>query len=221
MLGAAGDVVPGSVAGGIVADGSVAGGGAEDGGVDDGGVEDGGVDDGGVEDGGVDDGGVEDGGVEDGGVDDGGVEDGGVDDGGVEDGGADECDALADGDPEPPGCPGKELTGTGGIDVLDPARAGVKNAFGETRAAAGGADEDDGPGLAAGLDDAAAGEVATAPAPACGCRWLAAGGWWWLAPIRAKAATAEPATSPPVRHAEASGREIRCRPGPPVARRRC
>src|SRR6185312_14898939 len=178
VLGAAGDVVPGSVAGGVVADGSVAGGGAEDGGVDDGGVEDGGVDDGGVEDGGVEDGGVEDGGVEDGGVDDGGVDDGGVDDGGVddggvEDGGADECDALADGDPEPPGCPGKELTGTGGIDVLDPARAGVKNAFGETRAAADGADEDDGPGLAAGLDDAAAGKVATAPAPARGCRWLA------------------------------------------------
>ena len=221
MLGAAGDVVPGSVAGGFVADGSVAGGGAEDGGVvEDGGVDDGGVEDGGVEDGGVEDGGVEDGGVEDGGVDDGGVEDGGVDDGGVEDGGADECDALVDGDPEPPGCPGKELTGTGGIDVLDPARAGVKNAFGETRAAADGADEDDGPGLAAGLDDAAAGKVATAPAPACGCRWLAAG-VWWLAPIRAKAATAEPTTSPPVRHAEASGREIRCRPGPPVPRRGC
>jgi hypothetical protein len=217
VLGAAGDVVPGSVAGGFVAGGSVAGGGAEDGGVDDGGAEDGGAEDGGAEDGGVDDGGVDDGGV-----DDGGAEDGGVDDGGVEDGGADECDALAGGDPEPPGCPGKELTGTGGIDVLDPARAGVKNAFGETRAAADGADEDDGPGLAAGLDDAAAGEVATAPAPApaCGCRWLAAG-VWWLAPIRAKAATAEPTTSPPVRHAEASGREIRCRPGPPVPRRRC
>jgi len=215
VLGAAGDVVPGSAAGGFVADGSVAGGGAEDGGVDDGGAEDGGAEDGGVEDGGVDDGGVDDGGV-----DDGGVEDGGVDDGGAEDGGADECDALVDGDPEPPGCPGKELTGTGGIDVLDPARAGVKNAFGETRAAADGADEDDGPGLAAGLDDAAAGKVATAPAPACGCRWLAAG-VWWLAPIRAKAATAEPTTSPPVRHAEASGREIRCRPGPPVPRRGC
>ena len=183
MLGAAGDVVPGSVAGGFVADGSVAGGGAEDGGVDDGGVED-----------------------------------GGVDDGRVEDGGPDECDALADGDPEPPGWPGKRLTGTGGIDVLDPDRAGVKNAFGETRAAAGGADEGDAPGVAAGLDDTAAGVVATAPAPACGCRWLAAG--VWLAPIRAKAATAEPATSPAVRHAEASGREIRCRPGHPVPRRR-
>ena len=99
----------------------------------------------------------------------------------------------------------------------DPDRAGVRNAFGETRAAADGADEDDVPGLAAGLDDAEAGEVATAPAPACGWRWLAAGAW--LAPIRAKAATAEPATSPPVRHAEASGREIRCRPGPAVPRR--
>ncbi len=35
------------------------------------------------------------------------------------------------------------------------------------------------------------------------------------APIRAKAATAEAATRPPVRQAEASGREIRCRPGRP------
>ena len=95
MLGAAGDVVPGSAAG------------AED--------------DGGVEDGEVDDGGVEDGGVEEGGVDDGGFEDGVV-----EEGGADECDAVPDGDPEPPGCPGRELTGTGGIDVLGPDRAGVK-----------------------------------------------------------------------------------------------
>jgi hypothetical protein len=207
VLGAAGDVVPGSEDGGV-----------DDGGVDDGGSEDGGVDDGGSEDGGVDDGGVEDGGSEDGGVDDGGVDDGGAEDGGVEDGGADECDALADGEPEPPGCPGRELTGTGGIDVLDPDRAGVKNAFGETRASAGGADEDLVGELGAGLDDTEAGEVATAPAPACGCRWLAAG--VWLAPIRAKAATAEPATSPPVRHAEASGREIRCRPGPPVPRRR-
>ena len=110
------------------------------------------------------------GGVEDGGVDDGGVEDGGVDDGRVEDGGPDECDALADGDPEPPGCPSKELTGTGGIDVLDPARAGVKNALGETRAAADGADEDAVPGLGTGSDDAEAGEVATTPAPACGWR---------------------------------------------------
>ncbi|MGH3178185.1 MAG: hypothetical protein ACRDPF_30465, partial [Streptosporangiaceae bacterium] len=67
--------------------------------------------------------------------------------------------------------------------------------FGETRAAAAGADEDPVPGLGAGSDDAKAGEVAAAPAPACGWRCLAAGAW--LAPIRAKAATAEPATSPP------------------------
>jgi hypothetical protein len=207
-------VVPGSEAAGFEADE------AEADGEDAGGSVAGVVDDGGVDDGGVDDGGAEDGGVDDGGAEDGGVDDGGADDGRVEDGGPDECDALADGDPEPPGCPSKELTGTGGIDVLDPARAGVKNALGETRAAAGGADDDDAPGLAAGSDAAAAGEVATAPAPACGCRWLAAVGAWWLAPIRAKAATAEPATSPPVRHAEASGREIRCRPGPPVPRRR-
>jgi hypothetical protein len=174
VLGAAGDVVPGSAAG-AEDDGGVEDGGVEDGGVDDGGVEDGGVEDGGVDDGGVEDGGVEDGGVEDGGVDDGGVDDGGFEDDVVEEGGADECDALPDGDPEPPGCPGKELIGTGGIDVLGPARAGVKNAFGETRAAAGGADEDPARELAAGLDDTEAGEVATAPAPACGWRWLDAG----------------------------------------------
>ena len=220
MLGAAGDVVPGSEAG-ESAEGESADDGADDGGSEDGGVDDGGVEDGGSEDGGVEDGGAEDGGAEDGGVEDGGVDEGGAEDGGAEDGGADECDVVAGEDPEPPGCPGKELTGTGGIDVLVPTRAGVKNAFGETRTDAGGADEDPAGELGAGLDDTEAGEVATAPAPACGCRWLAAAGVWWLAPIRAKAATAEPATSPPVRHAEASGREIRCRPGPPVPRRRC
>jgi hypothetical protein len=217
VLDAAGAVVPGSAADGAE-DGGSDDGGVDDGGAEDGRVDDGGADDGGVDDGGAEDGGAEDGGADDGGAEDGGAEDGGVDDGGAEDGGADECDGLADGDPEPPGCPGKRLTGTGGIDVLDPDRAGVKNAFGETRADAGGADEDDAPGVAAGLDDTAAGVVATAPAPACGCRWLAVG--VWLAPIRAKAATAEPTTSPPVRHAEASGREIRCRPGPPVPLRR-
>ena len=182
-----------------VDDGGVDDGGVEDGGVDDGGVEDGGVDDGGVEDGGVDDGGVEDGGVDDGGVEDGGFEDGGVDDGGVDDGGADDGETI----------------GVGGSDVPeDPDKAdGLRNMAGETRAEGDGAG-DDVRGLAAGLDDAEALEVATAPAPARGCRWLDAG--VWLAPSRAKAATAEPATSPPVRPAEASVREIRCRPGPPV-----
>jgi hypothetical protein len=180
VLGAAGDVVPGSAAG-AEDDGGVDDDGVDDGGVDDDGVEDGGVDDDGVEDGGVDDGGVDDGGVDDDGVEDGGVDDGGFEDGGfedvedVEDDGADGCDASPDGDPEPPGCPGKELIGTGGIDVLGPARAGVKNAFGETRTAAGGADEDPARELGAGLDDTEAGEVATAPAPACGWRWLDAG----------------------------------------------
>ena len=162
--------------------------------------------------------GSEDGGSDDGGVDDGGSEDGGSDDGGVDAGGEDFAGwpGLEDVD----GCAEDwDTIGVGGRDVLEALdRAGLRNMLGETRAAADGADEDDGPGEAAGLDDAAAGEVATAPAPACGCRWLAAG--VWLAPIRANAATAEPATSPPVRHAEASGREIRCRPGPPVPRRR-
>ena len=163
------------------------------------GVDDGGVDDGGVEDGGVDDGGVEDGGVDDGGVEDGGFEDGGVDDGGVDDGGADDGETI----------------GIGSSDVPeDPDKAdGLRNMAGETRAEGDGAG-DDVRGLAAGLDDAEALEFATTPAPACGRWWLDAG--VWLAPIRAKAATAEPATSPPVRQAEASVREIRCRPGPPV-----
>ena len=174
-------------------------GGVDGGGVDDGGVEDGGVDDGGVDDGGVEDGGVEDGGVDDGGVDDGGFEDGGVDDGGVDDGGADDGETI----------------GIGGSDVPeDPDKAdGLRNMAGETRAEGDGAGGDV-RGLAAGLDDAEALEFATAPTPACGRWWLDAG--VWLAPIRAKAATAEPAISPPVRQAEASVREIRCRPGPPV-----
>jgi hypothetical protein len=182
-----------------VEDGGVDDGGVDDGGVDDGGVEDGGVEDGGVDDGGVDDGGVEDGGVDDGGVEDGGVDDGGVDDGGVEDGGADDWETI----------------GVGGRDVPeDPDKAdGLRNMAGETRAEGDGAG-DDVRGLAAGLDDAEALEFATAPAPACGRWWLDPG--VWLAPIRAKAATAEPATSPPVRQAEASVREIRWRPEPPV-----
>jgi hypothetical protein len=131
--------------------------------------------------------------------DDAGVEDGGVDDGGVEDGGADDGETI----------------GVGGRDVPeDPDKAdGLRNMAGETRAEGDGAG-DDVRGLAAGLDDAEALEFATAPAPVCGCWWLDAG--VWLAPIRAKAATAEPATSPPVRPTEASVREIRCRPGPPV-----
>jgi hypothetical protein len=148
----------------------------------------------------------------------GGDEAGGDEAGGDEAGGEDAGGLLGSEDVD--GCAEDwDTIGVGAKDVLEVRdRVGLRNMLGETRAAADGADEDDGPGLAAGLDDAAEGVVATAPAPACGCRWLAAG--VWLAPIRAKAATAEPATSPPVRHAEASGREIRCRPGPPVPRRR-
>ena len=103
--------------------------------------------------------------------------------------------------------------GVGGSDVLvilD--EAGLRNALGDNGIDAEGEaeDEDDAPGLADGLD-AEAGRVAAAPAPVCGWRWLPAGARF--APIRAKAATAEPATSPPVRTAEASVRETRCRPG--------
>ena len=213
MLGAAGDVVPGSVAGGFVADGSVAGGDEAGGSVA--GGDDAGGDEAGGEEAGGDDAGGEDAGGEDAGGDEAGGEEADGDDAG----GEDFAGLLALDDVD--GCAENwDTIGVGARDVLEALdRVGLRYMFGETRAAADGADEDDGPGLAAGLDDTAAGEVATAPAPACGCRWLAAG-VWWLAPIRAKAATAEPATSPPVRHTEASGREIRCRPGPPVPRRR-
>ena len=92
--------------------------------------------------------------------------------------------------------------------------AGVRYKFGESEAEteAEGDAEDDARGLAAGFD-ATAGAVAAAPAPACGWAWPAAG--VRPAPIMAKAATAEAATSPPLRHTEATGREMRCRPGRP------
>ena len=65
----------------------------------------------------------------------------------------------------------------------------------------------------AGAFDAEEGAVATTPAPACG--WMPAVCGVRSAPIRAKTATAEAATRTPVRQAEASDREIRCRPGRP------
>jgi len=193
--------------------------GPEDGGVDEGGVEDGGVDegggseDGGVEDGGVDEGGVEDGGVEDGGVDEGGLDEGGVEDGGVDEGGAEDDGGLdedgadlvgaADPDPEPAGWPGAELVGAeligvGASDVL--ALAGLRNALGDRDF------EGDGLGAADGPDPRA-GAIAGLPAAACGWPCPAVG--VWFAPIRANAASADPTTTPPVRLAEASGREIR------------
>ena len=193
MLDADGDVLPGS----------------EDAG-DDAGGDDAGGDDAGGDDAGGDEAGGDDAGGEDAGGDDAGGEEAGGDDAGGEDaGGLVGLDDLV-------GCADDwDTTGVGGMDVLeDRDRAGLRYAFGETCADAEGAAEDDVRGPAAALPDAEAGAVATAPAPACGWRWLDAG--VWLAPIRAKAATAEPATRPPVRTAEAIVREIRCRPGPPA-----
>jgi hypothetical protein len=98
--------------------------------------------------------------------------------------------------------------GTGGFKKLD--RDGVRYAFGATETE-GVADDD--PRGVAGAFDTGAGAVATAPVPACG--WACLAGSGRLAPIMAKTATAETATSPPLRHAEASDREMRCRPGRP------
>lgn len=164
MLDAAGDVVPGSVAGGDEAGGDEAGGSVA------GGDEAGGGDAGGDEAGG-DEAGGDDAAGEDAGGDEAGGEEAGEDEAGGEDAGG--WPGLEDVD----GCAEDwDTIGVGGRDVLEVRdRVGLRNMLGETRAAADGADEDDGPGLAAGLDDAAEGVVATAPAPACGCRWLAAG----------------------------------------------
>ncbi len=165
---------------------------------------DGGVE-GGVDDGGAEEDGAEEDGVDDGGVEEGGVEEGGAEDGGVDDGGADDEDLVGFAD--------EEVSGVGSRDVLkNRDRAGVRNTFGETEAPAEGEDEDDPRGLGGALD-ATAGAVATVPVPACGWPWPAAG--VRSAPIKAKAPTAEAATRPPVRQAEASDREIRCRPGRP------
>jgi hypothetical protein len=155
----------------------------------------------GSEDGGAEDGGSEDGGVEDGGVDDGGAED----DGGLDEDGADLV-GLADPEPEPVGWPepaGAELScvgpiGVGARDVLE--LAGLRNALGDTDFEGDALGSADGP-------DARAGAVAGLPAAACGWPCPAAG--VWFAPIRANAANADPTTTPPVRPAEASGREIR------------
>jgi hypothetical protein len=153
-----------------------------------------GSDDGGAED----DGGVEDGGAEDGGADEGGAED----DGGLDEDGADLV-GVADPDPEPAGWPGAELVGAeligvGASDVL--ALAGLRNALGDTDFEGDALGPADGP-------DPRAGAVAGLPAAACGWPCLSVG--VWFAPIRANAATADPITTPPVRPAEASGREIR------------
>jgi hypothetical protein len=116
-------------------------------------------------------GGDEAGGGEDAGGDDaGGDEAGGEEAGGDDAGGEDFEDWLGWADLD--GCAENwDTIGVGGRDVLEALdRVGLRYMFGETRAAADGADEDPVPGLSTGLDDAEAGEVATAPAPACGWR---------------------------------------------------
>ena len=109
-------------------------------------------------------------GGESGGDDAAGDEAGGEEAGGDDAGGEDFADwpGLADLD----GCTEDwDTIGVGGRDVLEALdRVGLRYMFGETRAAADGADEDPVPGLSTGLADAEAGEVATAPAPACGWR---------------------------------------------------
>ena len=182
--------------------------GSEVGGVVDGGSDDGGGDEGGSDDGGGDEGGSDEGGAEDGGgLDEGGAED----DGGLDEGGEDLVGwPDPDPDPEPPGCAGAELAGTvpscvaligvGASDVLNLEAGGLRNVLGDRDAL--------GEALApAGASAPRAGAVAGLPADACGWSCPAAG--VRFAPIRAKAATADPATTPAVRPAEASGREMR------------
>jgi len=191
---------------GVVEAGVVAG--SEVGGVVDGGSDDGGGDEGGSDDGGGDEGGSDEGGAEDGGgLDEGGAED----DGGLDDGGEDVVGwPDPDPDPEPPGCAGAELAGTepgcvvligvGASDVLNLEAGGLRNVLGDRDAL--------GDALApAGASAPRAGAVAGLPADACGWSCPAAG--VRFAPIRAKAATADPTTTPAVRPAEASGREMR------------
>jgi hypothetical protein len=166
-------------------------------------VDEGGSEDGGAEDGGAEDGGAEEGGADDGGADEGGAEDdGGADDGGA-DGGADDEDSPGLADPEPPGWTGAELIGVG-ARVVPVNAAGLMNELGDSEAVA----EGDAPGAAGKIP----GTVADAVLPAAACGWTSLAAGVRPAPIRAMAATADPATRTPVRPAEASGREMRCRP---------
>ena len=117
-------------------------------------------------------------------------------------------DVLGSADGDVAGVAAGELPGggvTNELKKLDP--AGDTNALGAIEAE--GAAGEGGRGVT-GAADAGAGVVATTPAPACGWRWLAEG--VRSAPIMAKAATPEAATSTPLTNAEASGREMRCRP---------
>jgi len=143
------------------------------------------------------------------------LDDGGFDDGGEDPGGWPDPVPPGRVDPGALGWAGQELTGTGGTDELNLDWAGVKYAFGETGTLDRTGDDACGPGAGFSAEE---GAVATASARACGWTWPP--GCGRLAPINAKAATAEAAISPPLRYTEATGREIRCRPGRPRVGRR-
>jgi SAM-dependent methyltransferase len=135
-------------------------------------------------------------------------------------------DDDAEGDPDPEG--DADLVGLADADedgvgvrdgLMDGLRpldaAGLTNAFGgiEAEAEAEGEGDADPPGMAAGALDVEAGAFATTPA----WGWACGPGGVWLAPIRAKTATAEATTRPPLTAAEASGRGMRrraCLPPP-------
>lgn len=85
--------------------------------------------------------------------------------------------------------------------MLELEPGGLRNTLGDRDA------EGDAPGPAGEAIAPRAGAVAWLPAAVCGWAWPAAGEWF--APIRANAASADPITTPPVRPAEASGREMR------------
>lgn len=126
--------------------------------------------------GGEDAGGEDAGGGDDAGGEEAGGEEAGGEDAGADDAGGEEAGGLA-GMEDVAGCADDwDTIGVSGTDApKDPDTAGLRYTLGDRRAAAEGGAEDDVGGLAAGLDDAEAGEVATAPTPACGCRWLDAG----------------------------------------------
>jgi hypothetical protein len=119
--------------------------------------------------------------------------------------GAADCDVAGVAVGEPPGDGVTEE-----LKKLD--EAGNRSALGVTEGEGAAGDGGCTPGVV-GTADSGAGAAVGTPAPACGWAWLAGG--VRSAPIMAKAATPEPTTSTPLTNAEASGREMRCRPGRP------
>ena len=93
------------------------------------------------------------------------------------------------------------MIGVGARLVLELEPGALRNALGDKDF------EGDAPGPAGKAAAPRAGAVAWLPAAACGWAWPVAG--VWFAPISANAASADPITTPPVRPAEASGREMR------------